>query len=333
MPEIFAVSGGAIFIVIVCAAFPALIIVAVVVKLWEVRQAKTWPSTAGKVVISTVASHKQNPGVFGYDFSDTEVTNEPRVEYVYSVAGKKYRGQRITIGEKTSGFELEEILARYPVGAGVTVYYDPTKPDKAVLERDLPWGILTAGLGCLLLFFIGGPLIAAFCYFRGVDWIKPYLANPDRAPFVAALSGLGLLTLLFSLGYLRYVWQAAKWPVTRGRILASGTEAFLPRHDVTSRSGLRTHYKPSVIYAYEVNGHQYQGDRLTIGAIVSATFSGMAKRTAAKYPVGAEVDVHYNPQNPGESVLRPYSWLQLLPPVISAGLLAFAWAVGTGRVG
>src|SRR5262245_40946520 len=97
------VSGGAIFIVIVCAAFPALIIVAVVVKLWEVREAKSWPTTSGKVVTSTVASHKQKPGDFGYDFSDMEVTNEPRVEYEYSVAGKKYRGQRITIGEKTSG--------------------------------------------------------------------------------------------------------------------------------------------------------------------------------------------------------------------------------------
>src|SRR5262249_2096244 len=113
----------------------------------------------------------------------------------------------------------------------------------------------------------------------------------------------------------------------------SGTEAFLPRHDDSYRSNPRMHYKASVIYAYEVNGHQYQGDRLTIGAIVSATFSGMAKRTAAKYPVGAEVDVHYNPQSPGDSVLRPYSWLQLLPLVISASLLAFAWAVGTGRVG
>src|SRR4051812_31721820 len=107
---------GAVFLVIVAAMFPTVLIVAIVVKLWEVRKASRWPSAEGKVIASRVQSHTRAPGDPGYDFDDTEVTNEPLVEYVYHVAGRKYRGRRITIGDKTSGYELESILARYPVG-------------------------------------------------------------------------------------------------------------------------------------------------------------------------------------------------------------------------
>ncbi len=69
-----------------------------------------------------------------------------------------------------------------------------------------------------------------------------------------------------------------------------------------------------------------------MGVIVSASFPGLAGRTAAKYPVGGEVDVHYNPRNPGESVLRPRSSLHHLLWVVAVALFAFAWALATGRL-
>ena len=115
----------------------------------HLRQARRWPSTAGTVIASGVQARQKKPGDPGYNFGDAEVSNEPRVEYQYRVGKRKYRGRRITIGEKTSGFELEAILARYPVGAAVTVYYDPANPQTAVLERDLPAGVWWAGVGCL----------------------------------------------------------------------------------------------------------------------------------------------------------------------------------------
>jgi hypothetical protein len=110
--------------------------VTILVELREVRQASHWPSTTGKVIASRVESHKKSPGDSGYDFHDTEVINEPLVEYEYRANGHKYRSRRVTIGEKTSGFELEAIFARYPVGADVRVYYDPANPRTAVLERE-----------------------------------------------------------------------------------------------------------------------------------------------------------------------------------------------------
>jgi hypothetical protein len=325
-------SGGAIFVICVVASFPLIIVIAVMVKLWEVRQASRWPSTTGNVIASGVRSTKNKPGDPGYNFGDTEVSNEPNVEYEYQVAGRKYRCRRITIGEKTSSFELESILQKYPVGQAVTVYYNPADPNKAVLERDLPMGILMAGVGCLLLFFIGGPLLGIAYYFSALDWLRSHLHDPSRAPFVAALSGFGLLCLLFTLAFWRYVGQAARWPTVPGKIIASSTEAFVARDLIDGRFRKRIHHKSSVQYEYEVNGRKYSGDRLTIGLVISANFPGYARRVAAKYPVGKEVDVHYDPSRPGESVLQPRSAWHLLLPIIVVGVGVLVWAVATGRI-
>lgn len=323
-------SEGAIFMLLCWAMFPTLIIVAVVVKLREVRKARRWPAIEGKVIVSDVQPRKNKPGDPGYNFHDTEVANEPRVEYEFQVAGKTYRGRRITIGEKTAAFELEGILARYPVGAPVTVYYDPANPETAVLERDLPWRMMAGGIGCLLLFFIGGPLVAMFFYFNNVAWLQSHLANPDRAPFVAAATGFGLLTVLFALTFTRMVWQASKWPVARGRIVSSGVESYEDSSDDDGPN--RTRYKSSVVYTYEVNGRKYSGDRVVIGVTTSATIPRFAKRTARKYPVGHEVDVFYNPESPGESVLEPYSRWHYLLWLMAAAMFTLAWAVATGRM-
>src|SRR5208282_3572132 len=112
--------------------------------------------------------------------------------------------------------------------------------------------------------------------------------------------GLGLLVLFFALGFTWVVRRAAKWPATRGRVVAADVEAYrVWRESVRSYWQPLTLYKPSVVYTYEVNGRQYAGDRPTIGSTLSSTLPGLAKRTATKYPVGTEVDVYYNPASPG----------------------------------
>ena len=327
-------SGGAIFILIVVAAFPTLILVAVAVKLWEVHKAKSWLSAPGKVIASRVESHKKKPGEPGYDFNDTEVSNEPYVEYEYKVGQQTHRCHRIIIGEKTADFELEEILARYPVGASVTVYYNPANPAQAVLERDLPAKLMFWGVGCLMLFFIGGPLIAVFSYFNAVDWLKAHIADPTRAPFVAAAGGFALLALWFTLAFQKMVRDACKWPVTAGKIVAADVEEYQPLFDNSTTSNTpRTMYKPSVMYTYTVNGRQYQGDRVTMGTKISASAPGVANRLAKRYPIGTEVEVHYNPKSPGESVLHPRSFTHWLLWIIVIAMSTLAWAVATGRLG
>jgi hypothetical protein len=74
----------------------------------------------------------------------------------------------------------------------------------------------------------------------------------------------------------------------------------------------------------------YRGDRVTFG-VVSSTATGVGKRTARRYPVGSEVDVHYDPMMPSESVLRPFAWWHLIFLVAAGAVLWLAWAGGRGR--
>ena len=71
----------------------------------------------------------------------------PHVRYTYRANEADYAGDKITFGFVTgygSEFKGNAILAKYPVGAQVAVYYDPAAPDKAVLERKA--GGATAGM-------------------------------------------------------------------------------------------------------------------------------------------------------------------------------------------
>jgi hypothetical protein len=320
-------SSGWIFFIVVVGMFAGVFLLAVGVKWWEVRQAAKWPSAPGTVVANFVQSMQNQPGELAYNFSDTEVRNIPMVEYEFHVGSRKYRGNRITIGERTSGHELEAILGRYPVGAEVTVYYDPANPEKAVLERDVPGWIWWVAGGCILA-IVGVPLLGVFFYYQGLDWLRPHLRHPDRAPFVTAAAGFGLLVSLFGIAFFKWVRQASRWPTTSGRIVASGVDVF--RYRAPDDRIWRTHHKSNVVYEYEVNGRRFLGDRLILGVTFSSTHRRVIDSQARHYPVGREVLVYYDPKNPGESVLQPRSAWHYLLWIIAAAIFALAWWVGMG---
>jgi hypothetical protein len=258
---------------------------------------------------------------------ESRVTNQPLVHYEYTVGGRTYRCSRVSVAEEVDGAELRAILKRYPVGQAVTVYYDPARPERALLERTLPMGKLAQGLGCLMALFVGGPLTAVFLYNNAVAWLKTRVADPGRAPFVAALAGFGLCATLLALAIRRLSRQTSQWSVARGRVIQSKVVEFEAWDDDSDSR----RYRAAVMYTYEVDGVTYQGDRLTLGTFSSSS-QGLARRTTAKYPVGSEVRVHYNPLSPGESVINPRSGPHLLLWLVAAAVFAFAWAVATGRI-
>ncbi len=263
------------------------------------------------------------------DPRDPAFVNEPHVEYEYSVENKQYRGKRISLAEIISGSEIEAVLERYPVGAVVTVYYDPNNPNNSLLERDLPRIMAVVAVGCLAT-IVGGPILAAILYFHGVDWLKNHVANPKTAPFVAVAGAFGLVTGLFAFAYTLMVWKARGWPTAPGRIIASGTESFRDRDMDTA--GTQTLYKSFVQYTYEVNGCQYTGDRVNFGVTISSTLPGLARRMAAKYKIGDEVEVYHNPQDPTDCCLNPHSHWYFLIWAAAMAVLTLAWAVATGRI-
>lgn len=92
--------------------------------------------------------------------------------------------------------------------------------------------------------------------------------------------------------------QAAQnWPSTMGTVLMSTVQS--------KRTGNSTSTYPVVVYQYEVNGIPYQSQRIKAGEqFFNMRVIGQAQATAARYAVGAQVMVYYNPANPAESALE-----------------------------
>jgi hypothetical protein len=93
------------------------------------RAAQSWLSTTGTVRISSVQSRR----------SGNSTSTFPVVVYQYEVNGKTYQSQTIKAGEQFMNVRIfgqaDATAARYPVGANVTVYFNPANPAEAALER------------------------------------------------------------------------------------------------------------------------------------------------------------------------------------------------------
>jgi hypothetical protein len=84
---------------------------------------------------------------------DASVTYSAKVVYNYQVGGQALVGDRRRFSDSSSSSarRAQEAANRYPVGAQVTVYYDPNNPEVCVLEPGAGMGgfvalIITLGL-------------------------------------------------------------------------------------------------------------------------------------------------------------------------------------------
>ena len=63
----------------------------------------------------------------------------PQIAYEYVVDGRTYRSEHVAFGKvfwSLAPRRAAAKVARYPAGAQVTVYFNPQRPEEAVLERD-----------------------------------------------------------------------------------------------------------------------------------------------------------------------------------------------------
>ena len=195
------------------------------------------------------------------------------------------------------GANTEATLKRYTKGSDVTVYYDPENPKNCVLERNLPKNLTK---GCLL----AAGLAVAAC--AALYWMVSSGANVLAGVVEPGQQGVVLFATFFGaalvLGFFssRSNSKAADaWPVVPGKIIESKIEKF------QKMDGARTitYYAPYVEYVYKVNGLEYHGKQIK----VSVTTSGdqpAAEKIAARYPLDANVDVHYDPANPENAALE-----------------------------
>lgn len=102
----------------------------------KAEAAGTWPSAPGVVQTSAVREKVESDSE-----GDSETAYYPEVGYRWTVQGQDYAGRRIAFGEAprfAREAAAQAICARYPVGAAVSVRYNPDQPGEAVLESRKP---------------------------------------------------------------------------------------------------------------------------------------------------------------------------------------------------
>ncbi len=106
----------------------ALVLVAIASKTLELRRAKGWAQTTGRILSAKVEVRRHQ-----FAGEPETVKNVPAVQYEFHVGARKVIGSRIGIGDDAAA-NPEATLKRYPAGANVTVYYDPRDPTQCVLD-------------------------------------------------------------------------------------------------------------------------------------------------------------------------------------------------------
>lgn len=130
-------AGGYIFFLLF------FIIVGQVRHMSRAKKSTNWPTAKGVIIES-------------YIRSDDEGGYNPRVRFTYQVDAKEYESSEITTKQRSDTLNrnpAEAIIAQYPEGSTVTVYYDPRHPSYGVLEPGRGsgnWIVLAILLPCLL---------------------------------------------------------------------------------------------------------------------------------------------------------------------------------------
>jgi uncharacterized protein DUF3592 len=152
-------------VALVIGGFGIAVLAIVVSSLREAAAMKHWPVAQGRVLSAKVEEYRESVSRGTGGPRDRMTLYRPVLLYEYEVAGKRFRGRRITqspgLNRGVPEF-AEKVVARYPGGSAVTVRYNPKRPDESVLEPRLPgsW-ILGAAIGVALL------VLAAYTYYRG----------------------------------------------------------------------------------------------------------------------------------------------------------------------
>jgi hypothetical protein len=133
MPDISSLMGSFGGFPIGLTVIPVVIIAIVLLSIArrgsaQANASKHWESTTGQVLLSQIQMRRAS--------ARTGMTPYPVVVYEYQVMGQRYQSSRISFGTDMGGsLVAQPTLDKYPAGSTVTVYYNPTNPAEAVLER------------------------------------------------------------------------------------------------------------------------------------------------------------------------------------------------------
>jgi uncharacterized membrane protein len=112
-----------------------------VVRVKEGLASNDWTEVAAKVQSTELAKTRKKSGSYRY---------HAHITYQYEVQGVPYTGRQVGLAGQGSGSEshAKKLLGQYANGTTVKAYYDPAKPENAVLIRGV-------GSSVWVLFLVG----------------------------------------------------------------------------------------------------------------------------------------------------------------------------------
>lgn len=114
-----------------------------------------------------------------------------------------------------------------------------------------------------------------------------------------AFIGLGLLVMVGTKAAREM--RVRRWPIAAGTIVKSNLQARVRKF---RGQAARLDNIPAVEYRFKVSGKPYIGTRIGLNTEYAGVDVGAL---VTKYPVGAAVQVAYNPANPVDCLLEPYA--------------------------
>jgi hypothetical protein len=288
---------GDIIMALFFMAIPVLIAGIIVWKALQLRQAASWPSTRARIIKSKIRAQHHRHAV-----DVTKVANVADIEYEFRLGDRVFRGTRVGLGEIAAA-GLEATLNHYHVGASVPVYYDPKNPGNALLEREPPLPLVWLYAIAAAVLIAGLAIVAVFWNVSAIlEGVEGYFPEKAFLPGLAFFTLGGLMVLAMLWASRRQVAEASGWPQTSGRIVTSTVEHYRQRVGGARTGTLVTFYEPVIEYSYRVDDREYHSTQLSFGGKAAGS-QEIAEARAARYPLGSEVTVHYDPKNPSNAVL------------------------------
>jgi hypothetical protein len=320
LPAAFDSRPSRLVLLFFLAAF-ALIAFALGLKLLESRAVARWSPAPGRIIRSregyrTIHRLKGMPedrkiADIAYEYTLTDASGKPQT----------FTGERIGVAEQIAAEEVAGLLARYPVGATVTIHHDTEDPTRAVLELEAGEGRKTiVGLAWLFVVFAVIALPVMWFVTNGEALLRTHV--PNKWALGAGLLALGAFILFAVFARLwRNDRATANWPSVEGLIVASRIEAFdggIRRRRGLGQTVIIPSWTPTIDYAFTVAGREYVSRNLRRGTRVGGN-KRWAQAIIERYPAGAKVRVLYDPANPEDCGLETGLGLAWSIPIV--GLL------------
>jgi hypothetical protein len=125
--------------------------------------------------------------------------------------------------------------------------------------------------------------------------VKHMIKNPETiGSIIGMLFGAGLFFTQYK--ELKNAQDSLEWPTTKGIVILSEVK--------TDESNESVIYKTNIHYKYTLKSQDYFSDRVSFGWPEYSDIE-QAKTAVKKYKQGQNINIHFNPANPSESVIEP----------------------------